>query len=110
MLDLYVNIKLQRQLKGWSQAELAKRVGYSDKSMISKIENGKIDLYQSQIMAFADVFGCSVSTLLGWDNEQNTPPSEDEELIEAALEMYYKYLAQDSKTRRIIDQLLEPND
>lgn len=105
MLDLYVNIKMQRQLKGWSQAELAKRVGYSDKSMISKIESGKIDLYQSQIQAFADVFGCSVSDLMGWNEPELK--SNDEALIEEALKMYYKYLAQDAKTRNIIDQLLE---
>lgn len=109
MLKLYSNIKMQRQLRGWSQAELAKRVGYSDKSMISKIESGKIDLYQSQIQTFADAFGCSAPELMGWDDEAETK-SNDELLVEAALEMYYKYLAQDSKTRRIIDQLLESDD
>ena len=44
MLKLYENIKENRVAKGWSQSELARRVGYSDKSMISKIEKGVVDL------------------------------------------------------------------
>lgn len=65
MLKLYENIKENRVAKGWSQAELARRVGYSDKSMISKIEKGVIDLSQSQIKKFADVFGVSMADLFG---------------------------------------------
>lgn len=65
MLKLYENIKENRMAKGWSQAELARRVGYSDKSMISKIEKGVIDLSQSQIKKFADVFGVSMADLFG---------------------------------------------
>lgn len=65
MLKLYENIKENRVAKGWSQAELARRVGYSDKSMISKIEKGVIDLSQSQIKKFADVFGISMADLFG---------------------------------------------
>lgn len=68
MLDLYTNIKLKRLENGWTQSELAKKMGYSDKSMIAKIENGKVDLPQSKIKSFADVLGCSVSDLMGWDN------------------------------------------
>lgn len=67
MLDLYTNIKMKRLLNGWTQSELAQKMGYSDKSMIAKIENGKVDLSQSKIKAFASVLGCSVSDLMGWD-------------------------------------------
>jgi transcriptional regulator with XRE-family HTH domain len=65
MLKLYENIKENRVAKGWSQSELARRVGYSDKSMISKIEKGVVDLSQSQIKKFADVFGVSMADLFG---------------------------------------------
>jgi transcriptional regulator with XRE-family HTH domain len=65
MLKLYENIKQNRIAKGWSQAELARRVGYSDKSMISKIEKGSIDLSQTQIKKFADAFDISMSELFG---------------------------------------------
>lgn len=65
MLKLYENIKTLRLANKWSQTELAGYVGYSDKSMISKIEKGVIDLSQSQIKKFAEVFHVSSSDLLG---------------------------------------------
>lgn len=71
MLDLYKNIKKERMTKGWSQTELAKRVGYSDKSMIAKIEAGKVDLPQTKIRAFANVFGVTESALMGWQEQIN---------------------------------------
>ena len=65
MIDLYKNIKKYRLENGWTQTELANKVGYSDKSMISKIEKGEVDLSQSQIWKFADVFGISAPVLFG---------------------------------------------
>ena len=65
MLDLYKNIKMCRLSRGWSQTDLANKVGYSDKSMISKIEKGAVDLSQSQIVKFADVFGVAPADLFG---------------------------------------------
>lgn len=67
MLELYANIRKLRKEKGWSQAELASRVGYADKSMISRIENGKVDLQLNQIKKFAIVLGVPPGELLGRD-------------------------------------------
>lgn len=69
MLELYENIKKYRNMKGWSQTDLALKVGYSDKSMISKIEKGLVDLSQSQIIRFADAFGVTPSDLMGWSED-----------------------------------------
>ncbi|MBR2554752.1 MAG: helix-turn-helix transcriptional regulator [Aeriscardovia sp.] len=65
MLPLYKNIKMLRVSNGWDQELLAKKVGYADKSMISRIENGKVDLKQSQILVFASVFGVEPGMLFG---------------------------------------------
>ena len=67
MLELYQNIRKYRLAREWSQTELANRVGYADKSMISRIENGKVDLQLNQIKAFADVFGVTPGELMGND-------------------------------------------
>ncbi len=72
MLTLFENIRKYRQLNGWSQEELARRAGYADKSMISRIENGKIDIPQSQIAKFAEIFGVSSSDLMGDDGTAET--------------------------------------
>lgn len=67
MLKLYENIKELRKDNNWTQDELAKRLGYTDRSTIAKIEAGKVDLSQSKIMEFASVFGVKPGDLMGWD-------------------------------------------
>lgn len=69
MLKLYENIKRYRIEAKMSQAELAARVGYTDRSSIAKIEKGAVDLSQSKIKQFADVFGVSSGQLMGWDQD-----------------------------------------
>lgn len=63
---LYERIKSERLKFGWTQQELAEKAGYTNKSMIAKIENGKVDLSQSKISQFADIFHCSEAYLMGW--------------------------------------------
>ena len=67
MKKTYENIKMLREQKGLSQTELAHRVGYKDKSSVSKIEAGVVDLPQSRIAAFAKVLGVSPAELMGID-------------------------------------------
>lgn len=67
MLQLYENIKKRRMELHMTQTELASKLGYADKSMIAKIERGKVDLPQSKIKAFADALRISASDLMGWD-------------------------------------------
>ena len=69
MLELYKNIKKRRLELGMTQSDLAEKLGYSDKSMIAKIENGKVDLAQSRILAFADALKMSPSDLMGWKDD-----------------------------------------
>lgn len=69
-MDLYSNIKRRRTELGMTQDELAKKMGYSEKSMISKIENGKIDLPQSKIVEFANALGTTPSILMGWREDR----------------------------------------
>lgn len=67
MLETYKNIKKLRLERGWTQGELAKRTGYADKSVISRIENGKVDLTTRQVRIFAEAFGVTASELMGDD-------------------------------------------
>ena len=68
MLTLYKNIKSKRMELGMSQQELADLVGYSGKSMISKIERGEVDLSQTMIQKFADALKTTPGELMGWEN------------------------------------------
>lgn len=69
MLKLYQNIKKLREEKGLSQEALAKLTGYTDRSSITKIEKGLIDLQQSKIELFANALGTTSRELVGWDDE-----------------------------------------
>ncbi|MBE5035527.1 LexA family protein [Gallibacter intestinalis] len=71
MLQLYANIKNRRIELGMTQSDLANKLGYADKSMIAKIESGKVDLSQSKIVAFADALNIKPSDLMGWEDISN---------------------------------------
>ena len=66
MLELYNNIKKRRLDLGLTQSDLAKKLGYSDKTMISKIENGMVDMPQSKIIKIAEVLHTTPGYLMGW--------------------------------------------
>ena len=71
MLELYKNIKKQRLSLSMTQTELAKKLGYADKSMIAKIEKGTIDLPLSKIELFAEALETTPGELMGntWESE-----------------------------------------
>lgn len=68
MLELYKNIKKRRLELNMTQSDLAKKLGYADKSMIAKIEKGIVDLPQSKIVAFAEALESTPEILMGWRN------------------------------------------
>lgn len=69
MQKIYENIKKYRLSLGLTQSELAERVGYTDRSMIAKIESGKIDLSRNKVYDFAEALHTTPITLLGLDEE-----------------------------------------
>ncbi len=58
----------RRELK-MSQEELASLVGYTDRSIISRIEKGLIDLTESKIMAIAKALKVTPEILVGWEEK-----------------------------------------
>ena len=62
-------IKKRREELGWTQQDLADKMGYTSKSTITRIEKGYNDVSQSNIIKFADVLGVSPSYLMEWDNQ-----------------------------------------
>ena len=74
------NIKANRIRFGYSQEDLAKLVGYNDRSSITKIERGLVDLSESKIAAFARVFSITPAELMGYTVPvgKKTPASPEE--------------------------------
>ena len=73
-MSLGQNIRLFREKMGMSQEELAKKLGYKDRSTIAKIENNVNDITQSKIVAIAKVLQTTPAALMGW--EQTKPSSQ----------------------------------
>lgn len=67
MLELYKNIKKRREELGMSQAELAKKVGYTSRSTVARIERGDFDLSQSKILEIAKALKIPAGELMGLD-------------------------------------------
>ena len=70
------NILLLRKQLGWSQEELAKKMGYKSKSTINKIELGINDIPQSKISRFAEVLETTPAQLMGWEEQKNISTNE----------------------------------
>lgn len=114
VLQLYKNIKKQRQLLGMTQTDLAKKMGYADKSMIAKIEKGVVDLPQSKIIAFAEVLKTTPSNLMGWENSQLGDYEENIEYLKDQPELLelYKEIVENDQLAILFDKAkkLEPKD
>ena len=68
-MTLYTNIRKRRKELNLTQDELAALTGYSGKSMIAKIESGKVDIPQSKIVEFAKALRTTPAKLMGWESD-----------------------------------------
>lgn len=75
-MTLYENIKRLRLNRKLSQSELARLVGYSNRTTIAKIEAGKIDIPQSKIVEFAKALHVDPISLMGLNS--NTASSSEQ--------------------------------
>lgn len=78
-------IKAQRIRLGWSQRDLAERMGYKNHSVIARIESGKIDINQTRLDQFASVLGLSHAYLLGLITEEQS--NQNDRLAQLILKM-----------------------
>lgn len=62
-------IRQQRESVGMSQDELAKKMGYKDRSSISKIEKeSDLNITLETVQKVSEVLGCSPLYLMGWSD------------------------------------------
>lgn len=65
-MSLGQNIRIYREKLGMTQEDLAKKLGYKDRSTIAKIESDVNDITQSKIVAIAEVLETTPAALMGW--------------------------------------------
>lgn len=69
--DIYDRIRRRREQLGMSQEELASKIGYKDRTAVSKMENGQRQIKQSMIVKLAAALDTTPSYLMGWDKEDD---------------------------------------
>ena len=74
-MEIGEKIMTRRLELGWSQSELARRMGYKDNTTLTKIERGLVDVSQARVMQFSKVLGVSIAYLMDWEEKQ---PAESE--------------------------------
>lgn len=84
-MSLGQNIRICREKLGLSQTELAKKLGYKDRSTIAKIESDTNDLTQSKIVAIAKVLETTPAALMGLENNTPTDNGRGEAELDAEL-------------------------
>lgn len=62
-------IKARRVELGYTQEELATKMGYKSKTAINKIELGINDVSQTKVIRFADALHTTPAYLMGWEKE-----------------------------------------
>lgn len=65
-------IRIARESKGWTQEELAQKVGLSGRDAVCKIERGLRQIPRSKIALFSKILSIQTSELMGWD--ENSAP------------------------------------
>jgi transcriptional regulator with XRE-family HTH domain len=107
---VYQRIRRLRTDKGMTQLDLAKKVGYSGKDMVSRVESGKVDISRNRLIQFADALGVSPLYLFNGSESieeigQPLPPiSEDDKL----LDQFHRLDDEDrARVKERIEMLLE---
>ena len=84
-MTIYERIRYLRKEMGMTQDELAQKLGYKDRTTITRIESGQTDISQKKIIAIADALMTTPAYLMGWSDDPVLTFSEtlnvDEEFI-----------------------------
>ena len=70
MEHIYANIKKYREQKGYSQAYMAKKLGYKSPSTYNKLESGEIDITINKIEKIAKILEINLPQILNSENNQ----------------------------------------
>lgn len=95
-------IQERRKAMGYTQTQLAKKMGYSSRSGINRIESGVNNVSAAKLKLFADVLNTTVDYLIGNTNNSEKVFSESVLSIHNKLDKYDS----ESKIGRLIYSLI----
>lgn len=80
-MELADRVRIRREELGLSQEDLAFQMGYSSRTSINKIENGR-PCSQKIITRLAEALNVSIPYLMGWEEEVEKTTVQDDGLTE----------------------------
>ena len=98
-------VKQRRLELGFSQDELAKKLGYSSRSTINKIENGTNDVSTKKVLEFAQALETTVPYLLNGDDDES-PNRTFLEVTDTEIDILKAFRKSDTLTQQMILRLL----
>ena len=96
-MTIYERIRQLRVSQKMSQSDLARKMGYRDGSMITKIESGLVDISQKKILQFADALGTTPAYLMGWTDSPVRTTDERLTIDEHQVVVQYRALPDSGK-------------
>lgn len=104
-MDIGERIKRRREELNMSQAELARKVGYTSRSTITRIERDGNGISQDKIVAIAKALKVTPSYLMGWEDEDIAIITAEQEMI---IEKFFKLTPEHQEMLSFfMDSLLE---
>ena len=97
-MEVGERIKQRREELNMTQDELAKKVGYTSRSSVAKIEANANGMLQSKLILFAKALKVTPAYIMGWEEESSNKKNDaladiilkarrDEDLIELMREL-----------------------
>ena len=97
-------IKKRREDLGLSQMQLAIKMGYNNRSAISRAETSGDEIGANRVKKFAEALNCTPAYLMGWKDVDFVVEDEDLEFVVEA------YRHSDDSTKEMVKRLLTYND
>lgn len=76
-MEVGERIRLRREELNMTQDELAKKVGYTSRSSVAKVEANANGMVQSKLILFAKALETTPSYLMGWEINKETEKKND---------------------------------
>ena len=93
-------IKKRREDLGLSQMQLAIKMGYNNRSAISRAETSGDDIGANRVKKFAEALNCTPAYLMGWKDVDFVVEDEDLEFVVEA------YRHSDDATKEMVKRIL----
>lgn len=102
-MEIGERIKKRREELRMSQDELAKKVGYTSRSSVAKVETNANGMVQSKVVAFAKALQTTPAYLMGWVDDEETEKKND------AIAHIILRLRSDDNFREVVEDLNGPS-